>query len=170
MRLLSLASLAFVVCVAGCQVQTDLGVPCNLVKKDPADTDASDGYSAVNITEGELEAGRDYISFGQPFCEDFVCVRDAAYVAPANTQPTDPATGYCSRPCEQQAGDAPNVNEQCAAADPEAVKLNPALALSCRPLLLDPETITAICNVDRAVCEQYFGENRFSTFCARGGT
>lgn len=170
MRPLSLAALALAVCLAGCRVQTDLGVPCNLVKKDPADTDPSDGYSAVDVTESEVEPDRDYISFGQPFCEDFICVRDASFVPSANAKPTDPAIGYCSKACEQQAGDAPSVNEQCPPADPDAVKANAALQLNCRPLLLDPATITAICRDNAQVCEQYFGENRFSTFCARGGT
>src|SRR5690242_8930701 len=33
----------------GCEVKTDLGVPCLLVRKDPADTNPNDGYSYLPI-------------------------------------------------------------------------------------------------------------------------
>lgn len=159
--------LALVLLASGCRVQTDLGRQCVLVRRDPASSPGE--VRAKALTEAEVPPGRDYISFGVTECEDFICVRDASYVVPANTPPTAEALGYCSRACEQQRGDSPNLNTSCPAME-EAHNRDPALRLSCRALLLDPDTITAICNADRTLCERYFGDNRFSTFCARGQT
>ncbi len=152
-RHLFLAVLA-TLAVTGCRVQTDLGAPCLMVKKDPTGTQTS-----VPITEGEVTSGRDFISFGAMECDDFVCVRDASSTRPSGATDSTPATGYCSRGCEQ--------NEACPAANPEDDKIE-ALKLTCRALLLDTETINLLCREDEAQCRRIFGETRTPYFCARG--
>ena len=76
-----------------CRVATDLGLPCQLVKKNP-----DGGTTSVPILESDLPGGnKDFISFGATECEDLVCVRDAK--VPRTGVPGAAALGYCSRAC-----------------------------------------------------------------------
>lgn len=156
--LILLASVSFV--LVGCRAKTDLGRECTLVKKLP------DGGTAP-ILEGDIKeaANKDFISLGSVQCEDFVCVRDADFPRPGldggNFDPTKEARGYCSRPCIQGA-QCPAEN---AADDEKADK-----RLTCRALLLDEATLSAICSTDPAKCKQYFGETKSPYFCARGNS
>lgn len=149
--------------LSGCKVQTDLGAPCNLVRRDPADTDPSDGVNSIPILESEVSTGgagaRDYISFGATECEDLVCVRDRNFVGTRDQG--SPAEGYCSRPCE------PTLSEQCPPQN-EADLTDPARALSCRSLLLDQESLDALRTSDPEKFKRIFGENTTPNFCARG--
>jgi hypothetical protein len=155
--------LALAICVGtACTVTTDLGVPCTLVKKDPADTT---GKQSLPMLESEVTAGKDFISFGAVECEDLVCVRDSSYAPPAGTTPapTDQAKGYCSRPCLQTS------TTGCPAKD-SADDSNPLKRLSCRPLILDEATLNFICQSDAVTCKKYFGDTKSPYFCARGAS
>jgi len=154
--------LAFSICTLfACQSPTDLGTPCTLVRKDPADPS---GKRSLPMKESEVTKGKDFISFGAVECEDLVCVRDSSYAQP--TPPpaaTDDAKGYCSRPCLQTS------TVGCAAANPDDDKL-PLKRLSCRPLILDEATLNLICQTDATTCKKYFGDTKSPYFCARGSS
>jgi hypothetical protein len=153
---------AVLVSLVACKTSTDLGKPdCHLLKKGP---DAG----PVNVTIAELSAGKDFLSFGSVECEDLVCVLDAKGVsvalAAATSNPSvlnDPALGYCSHACAQGSSSSctPQFDDQ---------QQDPALAMSCRQLVLDADTIAEICK-DPVKCQQYFDNNRSPFFCARGG-
>ena len=139
---------------AACKISTDLGTPCFLVKANP-----DGGTTAVRLREGDLpDAGKDFIAFGATECEDLVCVRDSNY--PRNSDPNANATGYCSRACVPTSGACPAANS--------SDDNDPNKKLNCRALLLDDQTIAAICTQDPAKCNQYFGGTRSPYFCARG--
>lgn len=114
--------------LAGCRPDSPLNVPCTLVK-------GSDG-GIVPILEADIKEGanKDFISFGSTECEDFVCVRDANFKRDPDL--THAAMGYCSRSCLP--------NSECPAHD-GADDTNAARKLTCRALLLDADTIAAIC-------------------------
>jgi hypothetical protein len=154
-RLFLLAPIALFLAI-GCRQQTGLNIPCQLVKRDPADG----GILTIKEKEIKVGAGKDFISFGSAECEDFVCVRDSNFTrADAGDQvpdPEAPALGYCSRSCLP--------NTECPsqeAGDDESA----ARRLSCRPLLLDAETISQICTVTPGV--PFCGAST-PYFCARG--
>lgn len=164
-RLILLSALATCVLLTGCKVDTDLGVECPMVKRDPTDTDGSDGYRNVPITEGDFPDGEpqgDLISFGATKCEDLVCVQDAAHRTWTG-DPSTPLTGYCSRPCVVGSATA------CAPQQELANDSDPDLQMSCRSLLLDPATMGRLCQADPDKCNQYFGNTTSPYFCARGG-
>ncbi len=142
----------------GCRPATDLGKECVLTKRGP------DG-GPVDVMETEIKIGlnKDFISFGSAVCEDLVCVRDAQYKRPISDagviDPALKAKGYCSRPCIE--------NGSCPAADPGDDE-RADKKLTCRALLLDAETLAAICDSDLQTCKTYFGETKSPFFCARG--
>jgi len=139
--------------MASCKVPaSDVGKPCILVKRAPADA----GVTSVPVKESEVVEGRDFISFGSTECDDYVCVRDKD--TPKSTTPQVDAVGYCSKPC------APTNPLGCAIA-PE----NQGVILrgTCRAMLLDEETLNTLCTADPNKCQQYFGSNRSPYFCAR---
>ncbi len=150
---LALAALPLLV---GCSVTGDLGVDCTLVRRNPADG------GSIDLTEGEVKPNKDFISFGSAQCEDRVCVRDATFVAATGTTPQSSAHGYCSKPCaEGNANGCPAANS--------ADDKNAALKLSCRAMLLDKDTLAAICQADPEACRRYFPVTS-PFFCARGST
>ncbi len=142
--------------LAGCDQRNDLGKPCVLVRKDPADTDPSDGYNHINILEGEVTEGKDFISFGSVECEDYVCVRDKDQRKDPRVPPTASASGYCSRPC------APTSPAPC----PPGGSIPAGYGMTCRPLILDEETLSTICPVDPETCRRVFGDTRSPYYCA----
>ena len=157
---LFLSLLAALSLPSACRVNTDLGRSCQLVKKNP-----DGGSTSVPIVEADLpSANKDFISFGATECEELVCVRDA-YV-PRTGVATAPATGYCSRSC------VANSTIACPAAN-SADDTDPVRKLTCRALLLDEQTLGAICTNDPGTCQQ-LGDTRSPYFCARsnpdGGT
>ena len=86
---------------------------------------------------------RDIVSFGGVDCSTRICVRDTAYVQPAGE---GAALGYCSMPC----GACPQ-------------------GMTCRPLLLDEQTLAAIKAADPERYRRLFGETTTPYFCIRGG-
>jgi hypothetical protein len=156
----------------GCKKLNDLGSYCILVRRDPADTNPSDGISSIPVRQGELpqttgptSSQRDYISFGSTECEDLVCVRDSSF-SEANESglpvgPNFPAYGTCSSAC------SPSAQAGCQSADP-AIDKDPRTHLSCRQLVLDDATLAHLRETDPVLYQQYFGTNTSPYFCARG--
>jgi hypothetical protein len=145
--------------VVGCKASNQLGEECALVKRDP---NVDGGRLYVRNGELKVAAMKDFISFGSTDCEDLICVRDADYAPPDGgaLQPNETAKGYCSKSC---------INES-SCSSPE-LDGNPQRRLKCRPLLLDAETLRALCNGsdrDRARCKTAFGSTTGSDYCARG--
>jgi hypothetical protein len=160
MRPLVLALLSVTLCATGCRYYGDLDADCVLVKRAPDGDD--EGYRSVPIFEREIpDNNMDFISFGATECEDFICVRDASFVRPADATDNTPAVGYCSRPCV--ATSALGCPAENASHDKD-----PALRLTCRALLLDAHTLAAIKESDPELYNRYFGENNSEYFCARG--
>jgi len=144
-----------------CKADTDLGkAGCHLLKSLP------DG-GVANVIVAELSAGKDFLSFGSVECEDLICVLDqdavGALLAQATANPAvlaDSATGYCSHACAQGStgGCTPQYQD---------LQNDPSLIMSCRALVLDNDTIAAICK-DPVKCAEYFNNSRSAFFCARG--
>ena len=141
---------------------TDLGAPCNMVKALP------DG-GVTDVVVGDLSAGKDFISFGATECDDLICVVDHGSASlqlsqaqrDAGTSLDSAAVGYCSAACVQGNNStcSPQANDQ---------QNIPGLAMTCQELVLDQALINAICQSDPVSCQEYFGSNRGSFFCARG--
>ena len=161
LRHLLLGAVLLGVTLFACTSSTDLGETCNPVKALP------DG-GVTYVLVGDLSAGKDFISFGATECSDLVCVVDQELASQELSQAqrdaglslSSPAIGYCSTACVQgnDSTCSPQYNNQ---------QNQPALAMTCRELLLDPALIAEICS-SPAKCEEYFGSNRSSFFCARG--
>lgn len=146
------ACLVAFVSASGCTcVNSDLGTDCVLQKGNP------DGGAPVPMTGSDITAdGQDIISLGAQGCEDFICVHDLGQEKPA---PTAPLTGYCTHVCSGSGeGSCPGINQE------------PGRAYTCRALLLDEATLRELCNANGALCDQYFGPQRSSNFCARGAS
>ncbi len=188
--LLSLLPLLSV--LPGCKAATDANTPCFLVGGLP------DG-GRKGLTEFDLSTvggtKHDNISFGSVECDDQICVRDSAFSsdaglgsgttctsdadchnsgelcsARADTSGMNPvhkcslaAPGYCSHPC---------IEGQTCQSNDSSLDDSPLTRLSCRALLLDSDTLSAICSGDggTADCVKYFGGNTTPFFCARGTT
>lgn len=149
------------VAASGCKAKTDLGTQCTLVRKDPSDTDPSDGTRSIPIKEKDLppvsaDSPRDYVSFGATECEDLVCVRNSG--TPAGDPEAD-ATGFCSRSCLQ-------TNPASCETGDEQLDTS-ANAYVCRSLILDETTLAAIKQNNPTMYEQYFGTTQSPYFCAR---
>jgi hypothetical protein len=144
-----------------CTANTDLGEACNMVKA------TGDGGVAF-VVVGDLSANKDFVSFGATECDDLICVvdQDSASIQlsqaqrDAGTSLQSPAVGYCSTACVQGSNSTctPEFNDE---------QNIPGLAMTCRQLVLDPALIAAICQ-DPVECQEFFGSNRSSFFCARG--
>lgn len=151
---------ALILLVVGCRAPSQLGEECAMVKRG-----ADGGRLFITNSEVKAAAGKDFISFGSTDCDDLICVRDADYAPPDGgvLNPNETAKGYCSKSCI--------VGNSCPSASAE-MDANPRTRLNCRPLLLDAETLRALCNgseEDRAKCRSYFGSTTAPDFCARGG-
>lgn len=150
-RIASAAVFALAAVLAGCPVKGDIGYPCLLVSGNP-----DGGPGTVPILEGNLTAGQDVISFGAIECENFICVHNR--YAPFTGNPSAQAQGTCSAAC--------TTDTVCAALYPQA---DPTQGrYTCRALLLDPETLAALCAANPSLCNQIWGTNRSSNFCAQG--
>jgi hypothetical protein len=149
----------------GCQVSSDIGKSCVLVRKATA-TELQEHPELGNtrsIMESELHSGEDFISFGSVECEDLVCVRDAGY-KPELAADADPtkvaATGYCSKACVAD----PALNS-CAVTSSE-VEASLKERMTCRALLLDQKALDDLRANDPAAYHAMFGENNSPYFCA----
>ena len=150
LALLATTALLFI----GCKVDSDIGVPCVLVKKNP-----DGGTTPANVEERDLSPGQDFISFGSVECDRFICVRDRAYVGTGDAG-TRAVYGYCSRPCVETQATA------CEVTNPAVTDPSLKGRMGCRPLLLDQEVLDQLKEREPALYEQTFGENASSHFCA----
>jgi len=151
----SLGALLLATTATGCSEESEIGKPCQLVKK-PTAEDAAAGARFSPVTLGELVAGQDFISFGATGCVSLICVNDKD--ADRSGEPDAPAFGYCSDACipgsdscSEVAGDAPEGLES---------------RISCRSLLLDQETLDRLRLQDPDAYRSTFGENVNPFFCA----
>ncbi len=137
--------------VSGCQcANSDLGEHCFLQKAGP------DG-GFLFMTGSDITAdGQDIVSLGAQGCEDFTCVHDLGMPKPG---PTERLEGYCTHACKGS-GEGP-----CPGANQEAGR-----PYQCRALLLDDATLRALCVAEPALCDEFFGVERSSNFCARGSS
>ncbi|RKH37976.1 adventurous gliding motility lipoprotein CglC [Corallococcus sicarius] len=146
-----------VLLLGGCEVTTELGKPCGLVRK-ATDTEAQTfGRDFMPIYEKDIAADQDFISFGSLDCEELVCVRDAD--SPRSDNPADEALGYCSDACVQGS------TTDCEVTNSDAVE-GIKERMTCRPLLLDQATLEAIKVADEGFYRRTFGENNSPYFCA----
>jgi hypothetical protein len=139
-----------VAAVSGCTcANSDLGTECRLQKGNP------DGGKPLFMTEADITAdGQDIISLGAQDCEDFICVHDLGLAKPP---PGEPLTGYCTHACKGSGtGSCSGINQ------------DPNRPYQCRALLLDDVTLRQLCEANPTICDQYFGVERSSNFCARG--
>ena len=146
--------------LVGCREITDLGVECTLVKRAPGSGDGGT-FASTPIFEKDIKGSKDFISFGSAECEDRACVRDINF--PRGLDESKPAKGYCSRVCLPS---TPNACPPAVAKDQD----DPTRSLSCRALLLDQATLSAICMDSPVDCQRYFGGAQTPYFCARGGS
>ena len=147
------ATLAYLSLLSACRSSNDLGSPCTLVKL------SADGGRAP-VTNADLRTGtasnNDFISLGSVDCEELVCVREGTVAITGSD--ADPATGFCTRRC------LTTNSQDCLSAD-QQVNRDPSTQFSCRQLLLDQQTLNAICS-DPVVCRQSFGNARSPYYCA----
>ena len=144
---------AALVC-GGCQVASDVGKPCVLVKKDP-----KGGSGAVPVATSDILINQDFISFGSVECEDLVCVRTAG--TPVQTTGEGSAIqvlGYCSKACTVGSTD-------CAVTHPDT-SADVKATLGCRALLLDQAALADLKKSDPQGYRGIFGENESANFCA----
>jgi hypothetical protein len=153
-----LISILLAAAMAACSSRGDLNTTCEMVKRDAGDPN---GLTATPLLLSDIPNTRtDFISFGSPDCDDRICVRDFQYVQDGGAPF---AFGYCSSPC------TPGAPNQCPSYDGSLD--NGPNKLNCRALLLDAQTLAAICGEDGgAECTQYFSNTRSPYFCARGNT
>ena len=151
----------------GCEVASDIGKPCVLVRKAPeAEQKAEPEREPYrDLMESDLQAGQDFISFGSVECEDLVCVRDADFQPALETEADlskTAAKGYCSKACVPSDVQLQN---PCAVNHPEA-EAQVKETMSCRPLLLDQQALDDLRQNDPATYRATFGDNASPNFCA----
>ncbi len=134
--------------------QTDLNIPCKLVRGLP-DGGRADLLKSDPIVKNS--ANKDFISFGSTECEDKVCVRDSAF---QEADDGGVAEGYCSRAC------VANSSIGCASYSGQ-LDNDAKTKLSCRPLILDENTLAAIKAKDPVSYQRIFGVTTSPYFCAR---
>ncbi|MCY1045245.1 adventurous gliding motility lipoprotein CglC [Corallococcus sp. bb12-1] len=149
--------LSAVLLLGGCEVTTELGKPCRLVRKATAEEQETYSTKFMPIRERDVAPDQDFISFGSLDCEDLICVRDVD--SERSDDPTAEALGYCSKECVQGTTTGCEVTRDDAPAG-----LAPRMA--CRPLLLDQATLDAIRVADEQKYRDTFGENNSPYFCA----
>lgn len=143
------------VLLTGCSEETEIGKPCQLVKK-PTPEDAARNLRFSPVLNSELVEDQDFISFGASDCVDLVCVHDKD--SPIVGDPSAPATGYCSQSCIP-GGDT------CDAVSGEASD-DLKGRMSCRSLLLDQATLDRLRQENPESYRSTFGENTNPFFCA----
>jgi hypothetical protein len=138
---------------SACEVTTQLGQECLLIKQDPNNPGES-----TAILEKEILPGQDFISFGVTDCEDLVCVRDANFARDPN--PEAQAKGYCSQDCVEGSG-----KSGCSVTD-DGVPAEIRDRFTCRSLLLDQASLERLRQEDPVAYRRTFGENNSPYFCA----
>ncbi|RKH63606.1 adventurous gliding motility lipoprotein CglC [Corallococcus aberystwythensis] len=151
--------LSAVLMLGGCDVTTELGKQCRLVRKATAAEQEAQGRKFVEIREKDIAVDQDFISFGSLDCEDLVCVRDD--LSPRNENPEEFAFGYCSKECVQGTTTGCEITRTV-----DDVEEGLKERMTCRPLLLDQDTLDAIKVADEGFYRRTFGENNSPYFCA----
>lgn len=151
------AATAMAVAFTGCANTTELGNECTMVRRDPSDTDESDGIRSIPLKESEIAANKDFISFGATDCEDLICVRDAS--DPKGADENANAVGFCTMPCLHTNPDS------CLTGNADIDEGdNPFV---CRQLLLDDDTLATLRADNPELYRRYFGTAESTYFCAR---
>ncbi|RKG64141.1 gliding motility protein [Corallococcus sp. CA054B] len=145
--------------LGGCDVTTELGKPCQLVRRATAEEQEAQGRKFMEIQEKDIAVDQDFISFGSLDCEDLVCVRDD--LSPRSDNPEAFALGYCSKECVQGSTTGCEITRTVGDVE-EGLKDR----MTCRPLLLDQDTLDAIKIADEGFYRRTFGENNSPYFCA----
>ncbi|RKG58630.1 gliding motility protein [Corallococcus sp. AB011P] len=145
--------------LGGCDVTTELGKPCQLVRRATAEEQEKQGRKFMEIQEKDIAVDQDFISFGSLDCEDLICVRDD--LSPRSDTPEAFALGYCSKECVQGTTTGCEITRTVGDV-PEGLKER----MTCRPLLLDQDTLDAIKVADESFYRRTFGENNSPYFCA----
>ncbi|CAM4477991.1 adventurous gliding motility lipoprotein CglC [Corallococcus exiguus] len=145
--------------LGGCDVTTELGKPCQLVRRATDQEREEQGRKFVEIQEKDIAVDQDFISFGSLDCEDLVCVRDDQ--SPRSDNPEAFALGYCSKECVQGTTTGCEITRTVDDVEPGLKE-----RMTCRPLLLDQDTLDAIKISDESFYRRTFGENNSPYFCA----
>ncbi|MBN9683850.1 MULTISPECIES: adventurous gliding motility lipoprotein CglC [unclassified Corallococcus] len=145
--------------LGGCDVTTELGKPCQLVRRATDQEREAQGRKFVEIQEKDIAVDQDFISFGSLDCEDLICVRDDQ--SPRSDNPEAFALGYCSKECVQGTTTGCEITRTVGDVE-EGLKER----MTCRPLLLDQDTLDAIKIADEGFYRRTFGENNSPYFCA----
>ncbi|MCE9666727.1 adventurous gliding motility lipoprotein CglC [Myxococcus stipitatus] len=150
--------------VSGCQVSSEIGKPCALVRKATQQELDQGSNKTVEMLEKEVTSKQDVVSFGAVHCEDLICIRDAAYPRAlgedGQVDGDAVAWGYCSKPCVE------GTDSACDVKDTDDVQADLPGRMACRPLLLDQDTLDAIRAADEGFYRRIFGENNSPFFCA----
>lgn len=157
--------------LGGCEVSSEIGKECTLVRKATAEESAANGgRKFMPILQKEVARNQDVISFGSIECEDLICVRDADFPPKMMDDPSDPggaqiddpeaeAKGYCSKECVEG-------SNACEVKDTSGVLEGLPERMSCRSLLLDQATLEALRSANESRYRETFGENNSPFFCA----
>lgn len=150
-----LLSAAFL--LGGCEVTTQLGKECILVRKATEAELQAGSPAGVPMKERELTPGQDVISFSSAECDELICVRDSAFVGSSN--PDEEAKGYCSQACLVEDTSSCKVTDT-------SVPTELRERMTCRALLLDPDALARLKAADPAAYYAMFGDNESAYFCA----
>jgi len=137
----------------GCEVPSEVGKPCLLVKKS---TSADRKFDLV--VPSDVRFDQDFVSFGSQDCEDLICVRNAN--SEVKVAEDGSVLGYCSRACAEGGADT-----ICAVNHPDADATVKA-TMGCRSLLLDQQALNDLRRENPAEYRSTFGENNSPFFCA----
>ena len=153
-RLALLAAAALV--LGGCEVPSEVGKPCLLVKKS-----SSADRKFDPVVPSDIQLDQDFISFGAQDCEDLICVRNAGSELQTVVEgDVTRVLGYCSKACLVDSG-----TNSCTVNHPEAAAEVKG-SMSCRALLLDQKALDDLRINNPAEYRATFGENASPTFCA----
>lgn len=150
---------AALVC-GGCEVPSDIGKPCVLVKKPAAGSSAK--YETVALAD--IQFDQDFISFGSQDCDELICVRNAyAPIETTGEGEQQLVLGYCSKACVPDT--AASLQPTCSVNHPEA-SAEVESKMTCRPLLLDQKALDDFRSKDPVGYRNTFGDNASPYFCA----
>jgi len=130
--------------VWACNPPVDYGNSCRLTRPQFPD---GGGIEFIKSGDSAIDSRFDFLSNGDPDCEDLVCIRQAGkdYTA----QETDGnAHGECSTNClsDDDCGDQ-------------------AKGLKCTQLAFDQEFLQNLCATDPVTCHEYFGDSTSALYC-----
>jgi hypothetical protein len=149
---LALLAAAALIC-GGCEVPSEVGKPCLMVKKS-----SSADRKFDLVLPSDIQLDQDFISFGAQDCEDLICVRNAG--SKLELSEGGSVLGYCSKACLPE-----STTNACAVNHPEATA-EVKSTMSCRALLLDQKALDDLRLNNPSEYRSTFGENASPTFCA----